>query len=166
MLIDKKLGKTNDLFANGVDIVWLQWYETNKRILHKETVSGKKISLRFLNENPAFETGDILFRDDSSTIVVDILPAQAIVIKPADMLQMASLCYEIGNKHLPLFYEAETLLVPYEATLHKYLLAAGYDISIEDRKLQKALSTTVSPHSNATGETLFSRIMKLTTEKK
>lgn len=156
----------HDLSQAGIDIAWLHWYETNKRILHKQTTSGKNISLRFLNENPAFESGDILFKDESTTIVIDIVPAETIAIRPSGMFEMASLCYEIGNKHLPLFYEEETLLVPYEKTLHKYLLAAGYAISVEERKLQNALRTTVSPHGNGSGETLFSKIIKLTTDKK
>jgi len=166
MLVTAKLDKINELSKSGIDILFLHWYETNKRILHKQTVSGKNISLRFLQENPAFETGDILYRDETTTIVVDILPAEAIVIKPSDMFEMASLCYEIGNKHLPLFYEDETLLVPYDATFYKYLTASGYLLAVENRKLQKPLRTTVSPHSSGNGETLFSKIMKLTTDKK
>ncbi|MBC7935220.1 MAG: urease accessory protein UreE [Rhizobacter sp.] len=166
MIISKKLGKLDNLSGDGIDIVWLYWYETNKRILHQQTVSGKNISLRFLNENPAFETGDILYQDETTTIVIDIFPAEAIVIKPSDMFEMASICYEIGNKHLPLFFEQDALLVPYEAAFYKYLLASGYKICIENRKLQHPLRTTVSPHSIGSGETLFSKIMKLTTDKK
>lgn len=165
MIINKKVIKSREAELKKPDIVWLQWYETNKRILHKQTSSGKNISLKFLNENPAFEAGDVLYEDDNSIIVVDILPAEAIVIKPANMFEMASLCYEIGNKHLPLFYEDETLMVPYESPLHKYLIAAGYKISVEEKKLQHPLRTTVTPHGNSS-ETLFSKIMKLTAEKK
>lgn len=166
MLINKKIRKIKDATNETLDIVWLHWYETSKRILHRQTVSGKNITLRFLNENPALEAGDVLYEDETTIIVVDILPAEAIVIKPAGLFEMASLCYEIGNKHLPLFYEEGTLLVPYEKPLHQYLLAAGYTVNIEERKLQKALRTTVSPHGSGSGETLFSKIMKLTTEKK
>lgn len=166
MIITKKIRKLSKEENLPSDIVWIHWYETNKRILHKQTVAGKNISLRFLNENPALQAGDVLYEDGKEMIVVDILAAEAIVIKPSNMFEMASLCYEIGNKHLPLFYEEEILLVPYEKPLHQYLLAAGYQITIEERKLQHALRTTVSPHGNNNGETLFSRIMKLTTDKK
>ena len=166
MLINKKLGNIKSAATNGMDTLWLHWYETNKRILHKQTAGGRNISLRFLNENPSLEPGDILFKDKTTTIVIDILPAEAILIRPSNMFDMASLCYEIGNKHLPLFYEEEILMVPYEAPLHKYLLAAGYPMVVEQKKLHKPLRTSVSPHSNGSGETLFSKIMKLTTDKK
>ena len=75
---------------------------------------------------------------------------------------MASVCYEIGNKHLPLFYEADQLLVPFEMPLYKLLSAQGYIIIKEKRKLLKPLKTTVSPHSGGTNDSLFSKIMKLT----
>lgn len=166
MIINKKLGNIQNASADNIDFLWLQWYETNKRILHKQTANGKNISLRFLNESPALEPGDILYKDETTTIVIDLLPTEAIVIKPSNMFEMASLCYEIGNKHLPLFYEEEVLMLPYEAPFHKYLVAAGYTITIENKKLQKPLRTTVSPHSTSGGGTLFSRIMKLTTDKK
>jgi urease accessory protein len=78
------------------------------------------------------------------------------------MFEMASICYEIGNKHLPLFFENDELLVPFEMPLYKLLTAQGYGVKQEQRKLLQPLKTTVSPHSNSS-ETLFSKIMKLTT---
>jgi urease accessory protein len=166
MIISKKIRKIDLRKQEAADILWLHWYETSKRILHKQTVKGKNITLRFLDQDPMLEEGDVLLEDDDTIIAVDILPAEAIVIKPAGMPEMASLCYEIGNKHLPLFYEADTLLVPYEAPFHKYLSASGYAFSIENRKLKNALRTTVSPHGSSSGNTLFNRIMNLTKEKK
>ena len=59
---------------------------------------------------------------------------------------MASVCYEIGNKHLPLFYEDDELLLPYEAPLFQLLLAAGYDVKQGKRKLLDPLRTSVTPH--------------------
>ena len=79
------------------------------------------------------------------------------------MFEMASVCYEIGNKHLPLFYEEESLLVPFDAPLMRLLQAQGYDISKEERKLLQPLKTTVAPHSDG-NNSLFSKIMKLTNQ--
>jgi urease accessory protein len=85
-----------------------------------------------------------------------------IAIKPNNMFEMASICYEIGNKHLPLFYENDELLVPFELPLFRLLEAQGYDVKQDKRKLLQPLKTTVSPHAHPGGETLFSKIMKLT----
>lgn len=163
MIIQHKIGNIGLLPINKEKIDWLEleWYETSKRVLRKKTKSGKDISLKFLAENPTLTEGDILYEDEQTTIVVTILPCDSIVVIPKNMLEMAAVCYEIGNKHLPLFYEKEELLVPFERPLYSLLLTQGYELRHEKRKLVKPLRTTVSPHQHAaTG--LFSKIMKLT----
>jgi urease accessory protein len=164
MLIKEKLGNIDSVPIGNRIIDWLsmEWYETNKRILRKTTQAGKEISLRFLQENAALTQGDVLYEDDQTLIVVDLLPCDCLVVKPLNMLEMASLCYEIGNKHLPLFIENDILLVPFEQPLYNLLHAQGYAIKQETRKLLRQLKTTVSPHGRG-NESLFNRIMKLTT---
>lgn len=164
MLIQNKIGNLSDMDTKGKIIDWLpiEWYEARKRIFRKTTRSGKELSIKFLNDNPALTEGDILFADDEGMIAVAILPCDCIVVHPTNMFQMASVCYEIGNKHLPLFYEAEALLIPADKPLLRLLLAQGYDVKEEKRKLLHPLKTTVAPHGDAGNQTLFSKIMKLT----
>ena len=162
MLIQRKLGNIATSSSNKItDWLALEWYEANKRIMGKRTEAGKDISLRFLNENPNLTQGDILYEDENSIIVVNIQPCNCIVVKPTNMFQMASVCYEIGNKHLPLFFEDDAVLVPFEQPLFKLLSAQGYLVVNEKRKLIQSLKTTVAPHGGGS-ETLFSKIMKLT----
>jgi len=163
LLIQNKTGRLTEFTINkkNVDWLYLEWHETRKRILRKQTKNGKDVSIKFLNENPDLTEGDILFEDDKTVIAVSVLPCDCIVIKPINMFEMASACYEIGNKHLPLFYEDDLLLVPFENPLYKLLLAQGYDAKKDNRKLLTPLKTTVSPHGT-NSETLFTKIMKLT----
>jgi len=164
MLIQQKAGNLSTIPLNGrpIDRLPLEWYETNKRILRKRTASGKEIALKFLGENPALAQDDVLYADDQFIIAIDILPCDSIVVKPRSMYEMASVCYEIGNKHLPLFYEAEALLVPYEDPLFRLLTAGGFTPTRESRKLLQPLKTTVAAHGH-NGSSLFSKIMQLTT---
>ena len=164
MLIQEKKGniKSFATIYKTVDSVSFEWYETNKRIQRKLTKSGKEIALKFLNENPLLTEGDILFEDEISVIVAEVLPCECLVIAPKNMFEMASVCYEIGNKHLPLFFENDELLVPFEQPLRTLLTAQGYIVKQEQRKLLQPLRTTVSPHGGQSN-TLFSKIMKLTT---
>jgi urease accessory protein len=74
---------------------------------------------------------------------------------------MASVCYEIGNKHLPLFYEKDELLVPFEMPLFRLLSAQGYIIKQDKRKLLQPLKTTVAAHAHG-NNSLFSKIMQFT----
>ncbi len=162
MLIQQKLGNLNTYNINNKHIDWLylHWYETNKRIQRKRTATGREIALQFLQENPALTQGDILFEDEDNIIAITILPCNSIVITPQNMFEMASICYEIGNKHLPLFYADDELLIPFEVPIFRLLTAQGFLVKQEDRQLLQPLTTTVTPHGS---ESLFSKIMKLTT---
>lgn len=165
MIIQQKTGNINSTGISSRTIDWfvLEWYETSKRILRKRTKAGKEVSLKFLDKNPALTEGDILYEDEQTIIAVTILLCEVIAIKPKNMFEMASVCYEIGNKHLPLFYENDEVLVPFELPLLRLLEAQGYDVKQDKRKLLQPLKTTISPHAHLSGETIFSKIMKLTT---
>src|SRR5436190_892499 len=160
MLIQEKIGHINSFQINNqiIDLLPLEWYETRKRILRKQSSSGTEVLLKFLNENPDLTEGDILYADESTIILVSILPCSCIVMQPKNMFEMASICYEIGNKHLPLFYEADQLLVPFEMPLFNLLLVQGYTVQQEERKLLKPLRTTVAPHSVGISDSVFSKI--------
>lgn len=165
MLVQTKTGNLLNYDTAGKTIDWLplEWYEARKRILRKQTEAGKDISLKFLNDNPEHTEGDILFADETIIIAISIIPCNCIVVLPKNMFEMASVCYEIGNKHLPLFYEQDQLLVPFEKPLYQLLLAQGYDVKQENKKLLHPLKTTVAAHADSKGETLFTKIMKLKT---
>lgn len=166
MIIKEKLGNLNtfDDKGRGIDRLPIEWFETSKRILHKTTIAGKEVVLKLLKDGQALRQDDVVFANESFLIVIEILTCDAIVIAPKSTYDMACICYEIGNKHLPLFYEDNHLLIPFDAPVYKMLDAAGYTIKREDRKLLHQLKTTVAPHLHSSaGEGLFSKILKLTT---
>ncbi len=157
MLLQQKLGNISSLSMDVsidnlvIDKLSLEWYETDKRILHTETEDGIHVTLKFLNKNPDFKGGDILWHDESKMIVVEIKPCECIVITPRDVVEASSVCYEIGNRHLPLFYEGNDLLTPYDPPLYRLLEALGYVLKIEERKLNSRFRTTVLPHVQVSG---------------
>lgn len=166
MIIKQKTGNLSsfEVADRSLDAISIEWYEANKRILHKRTKSGKEIVMKFMSEGQSLTEGDVLWHDETSVIAVEIQPCDAIIIRPISMYQMASVCYEMGNKHLPLFYDKDEILVPFEMPLFKLLSAAGYEPKREKRKLINPLKTTVSPHANAESkQSLFSKILQLTT---
>lgn len=164
MIIQKKTGHISafDTGTRWVDTLLLDWHETSKRILHKRTTGGRELSIRFLNERPQWTVGDIVFADEDSVIVVDIEPCDAIIVVPDSPYRLASLCYEIGNKHLPLFMDGAVILIPYDEPLFRLLTAGGYAPERAVRKLLYPLQSTVSPHAHEGGQGLLSRILKLT----
>ena len=167
MIIRETIGNLDSQGDPSRTIDWLplEWYETEKRIQRKQTLSGKEVILKFLKENPGLRQGDILSEEDSVIIAIDIIPAECIVIRPRNMYEMAAVCYEIGNKHLPLFYENGILMVPFENPLFRQLIALEYDVRKDKRKLVGALKSTTSPHRHSNNSGLFETIMQLTQSK-
>lgn len=162
MLIKEKLGSLKDMERGErrIEYVHLQWYETAKKIVHKKTDQGREVILKFFREGEGLQQDDVLYADNDLLICIDIIAVKAIVCKPASMWQMAWLCYEIGNKHLPLFYENEELAMPYEDPVFNMLVAAGFEPKIKERKLSGQMKTSVSPHGQSTS--LFSKILQFT----
>lgn len=154
---------TTPLGEKEIDVLALEWFETHKRIQRKRSRGGLELAFRFLQENPNLQEGDIVYLDEHRVVVVEIQPCGAIVITPASMLEMGSICYEIGNKHLPLFIQGAEVLVPYEAPLFRWLEAAGYAPVMAQRKLTNALRSNVTPHSHgdSAGGGLLSRILNI-----
>lgn len=166
MLVKEKSGNLQAFNVDNrmVDKLVIEWFEANKRIMHKVTEMGKQVTLKFMQENPDLKQGDILFVDEKSIVAVEIKPCGAIVIEPATILEAASICYEIGNKHLPLFHEGDELLIPYEAPLYRLLQAMGYTMKLEEKKLNNPIKTSVSPHAHQGESTsLLQKILQLTT---
>jgi urease accessory protein len=164
MLVQNKIGHIDSFQINdrSIDYWELEWYECQKRIIRKKTKSGLEISFKSLNENPVFTEGDIIFENETIIVVVSVIAIEAITIKANSMFEMASICYEIGNKHVPLFYQNEELIIPFEKPLFDQLAAQGYEVFKNERKLLFPLRTSVSSHAHQSGESLFTKIMKLT----
>ena len=166
MIIKETLGNiyVEDLKSLIVDHVELEWHETNKRIFNKKTNKGDEIIFRFLNNHKQLTEGDIIYIDEHRLIIINILPCKTIIIQPKNMIEMAGVCYEIGNKHLPLFIDGDKLQMPYDEPVFKLLKGSGYSIDTGIRKLTHPLKTSVMPHKgHLEGKSLFSRILKMTT---
>jgi urease accessory protein len=167
MLVKEKTGNLNTVTIDNQTIDWLnlEWYEANKRIMHKRSESGLEVVMKFMNEGQNLTQGDILYQDDKIVITINIQPCEVLIIKPKNMFEMASICYEIGNKHLPLFYQDEEVLVAFDAPLYRLIASSGYEVDKGERKLINPLRTSVAAHAHASSgssETLFSKIMRLT----
>ena len=167
MLIREIVGRERDIDLSGVEVdtLRLEWYELNKRIQRKVTSKGRDIALKFIAEGVMLSDGDILYHnpDEGFAIVVRVLETPAILLSPKSMLEMATLCYEIGNKHMPLFIDGDEILLPYEAPMFKWLVDAGYSPREVSRKLLNRLKSKSSDHHHAHEEphheSLFTKVI-------
>ena len=137
MLVTEIIGNINFFNINNrkIDYVILEWHETNKRILHKKTIAGLDVVMEFVKENPALSEGDIIYEDDFNVIAIELKDCDTIVLRPKSMLEMGRICNEIGESGQQVFYQSDEILIAFEDSLFRSLLAAGYDMSVENRKL-------------------------------
>ncbi len=147
------------------DVLNLEWYETTKRIMRKMTEANQEVVIKFLKEGTRLKEGDIVYEDDAKVVIVNILPCDAIQVTPRTIYEMGTVCYEIGNKHLPLFIQGDHVLIPYEKPLERLLVATGYEVTKTNCKLLNMLKANVEPHGHGrSGGSLFSKILELTTK--
>jgi urease accessory protein len=165
MIIEQIVGNLKSLQTGQrlIDQLPIEWYESTKRIQRRKTKGGQEIAIRFLKEGQRLNQDDVLYMDDQTAIVVDIQPCDAIQVIPKTMLEMGTVCYEIGNKHLPLFIQDDLVLMPYEDPTFKWLNAKGFDAQKVHTKLLNLLNSTVQPHAHplGIGGSIFSKVMGL-----
>ena len=110
MLCEQILGKLPDFDLSGktVEYVDIEWHEAFKKIHKKTTDHGTEIGIRLDDSVLArgLYQGDVLYADDSTVIAVNTPPCEIIRISlaPGHEKQAAKVCYEIGNRHAPLFW--------------------------------------------------------------
>jgi urease accessory protein len=91
------------------------------------------------------QDGDILYEDEEKIVAVTIKPCEVIRVMAIDFLQIAFISSEIGNKHLPLFVEANELLMPYERSMYEWLTKQGFDPQLCERQLLRQFNANVDP---------------------
>lgn len=168
MIINETLGNILDKadIEKSIDYLDLEWYESTKRIQRKKTRQGEDIAIKFLREGQRLREGDILFENEEKLIVVNILETEAIVISPASMLEMGTVCYEIGNKHIPLFIQEDKVLLPFETPMYRWLEVSGYKPEKQFIKLLNLLKSNVEPHGHGSlGSSIFTKILKMAAPK-
>ena len=112
------------------DLVELEWFDTEKRILRVHTVGGQEIGFRNLSGAP-LQDGDILFEDEQQRIAVNILPCLCLIFHPRDKMEMARVCFEIGNRHLPIHInEKAEVILAYEWPVHQLLKNGYYEVTV------------------------------------
>lgn len=162
MIVNEIIGNVADTPVSGLeqDTLELEWFETTKRIQRKRTAGGREIAIKFLREGQRLRQGDILQREGNTIVTVEIKPCEAIVITPQTLPEMGTVCYEIGNKHMPLFIQDDKVMMPFEMPMFRWLEGSGYRPEKQVVRLLHLLKSNVEPHGHG-GSSLFSKILNL-----
>lgn len=167
MLIKSRLGNLATFHDEGraIDRLQLEWNETERPRLLKRTGSGREVALDFTAEAQPLKQDDVLYADDRCLVVVEVIPCEVIVLQLSSVHQVATASYQIGSRRLPLFYEENTLLVPYDTAAYRLLQEAGFEPQLQKRKLLHRLRTTAPDPSQQSlhRDNFFSRIFRMST---
>lgn len=129
MLCEKILGRTDQMDLSGyqLDYVNNEWYEAFKKIHKKVTDKGEEVGIRLDDSvlTRGLYEGDILYLDKERALVVHTPKCMVIRVKVDENHphMAAKVCYEIGNRHAPLFYgeEENTFITPYNEPMYLML---------------------------------------------
>lgn len=142
-MIFRMLGNMKELkVPQDIETVTLEWFELDRRMLRKTTDRGREIGI-VLEAPLRLRQGDVL-QGSSDIIAVEVACALALVIEPADMKQMAQICYELGNRHAVVFLEGEQVLVPFDPTIAELFKK----LNILHKTEQRRLDNVLRPESN------------------
>jgi urease accessory protein len=157
MICEKILGTLDQLDVAGkkVEYVDIEWHEAFKKIHKKTTNAGREIGIRL--DDPVLTEGlyegKVIYLDDSLVIAVHTPPCEVIrvTVDPDHRFMAAKVCYEIGNRHAPLFYGEEeyTFITPYNEPMLRMLSGLhGVKAEKEVRKLafDRRISASVHNH--------------------
>lgn len=139
-----KLGKTE----KAVEYVTIDWFERDKKILRKTTSSGEDIGIK---TESALNEGDVIYEDENRVIAVEIAPCSLISVHVHSMQEMGRLCFELGNRHLPLSIGENTVKCPFDEPTFSYLLKLGFEAEKVFEKFDGYIECKAHAHTNSHG---------------
>lgn len=161
MILTHILGNLSDPdFLKGqekeIDELPLEYTDAQKHILRAATKQGRDIAIRLSPEAQlaGLHDGDVLMEDGQTLVVIRILPVLALIAKPRSLMEAARFCYEIGDRHAPLYAlpeEPPAFAVVYDNSLEILFEKLGIsyekkEISLDDHCRLKLVSGTHHHH--------------------
>lgn len=117
MPIEQILGNLKDIVLDNfeIDYVDLEWFDAYKKIARWQTRNGNEITMRLKYPPKAgLCQGDILSKQEDKNspkilgqnkiIAINILPTPTLCLRAKNPVEIAKICYEIGNRHAALFF--------------------------------------------------------------
>ena len=138
LVVMQALDKEQNLDGRTIDFLEIEWYEASKSRMKRKTQGGVEVLIEKSHRN-ALEDGDLLYLSKERAILLKIKSCDCMVLRPRSLQEVGTICFEIGNKHVPIFMTDENeVCVAYDALLYQLLLSGGFEAEIEERVLHPA----------------------------
>ena len=124
MVLEKIIGSLSEnKSSKQVITLPYEWDEVNKKIHKKIASSGEEIGLRL--SEPLYD-GAIVFEDETRIIALSLVPCEITRIHADTINEMGMVCFELGNRHLPLSFGNGWVDIPYDHPTFDYLHKKGF----------------------------------------
>ncbi|MCD8785316.1 urease accessory protein UreE [Staphylococcus gallinarum] len=141
MIVEEIVGNIANLSdsekGKHIEKVYLENSDLVKRIQRVTTDHGNELGIR-LKQPIDLQYGDILYKDDTNMIIVDVNSEDLLVIKPRNFQEMGNIAHQLGNRHLPAQFTETEMLVQYDYLVESLLQDLGIPYTHEDRKVNQA----------------------------
>ncbi|GGI99486.1 urease accessory protein UreE [Alicyclobacillus cellulosilyticus] len=138
MILEARVGhvSTHPLDGRTVERIRLSSHDLAKRLLRVTTDAGREVGIR-LPEGTELRDGDILWMDDRVAIVIDVLPEELLVVGPRSLREMGEVAHQLGNRHIPVQFADDLLLVQYDYLVERLLQELEVPYRRETRKVAR-----------------------------
>ena len=144
MVFDKIIGRlTGNSATKQIVTLPFEWDEANKKIHKKTASSGEEIGLRM--SEPLYD-GAIIFEDSERIIALSLTPCEVTRLYATTPREMGMACFELGNRHLPLYFGDGWVSFPYDRPTFEYLQKKGFRCEMVVEKFVPEV--TVRGHSH------------------
>jgi urease accessory protein len=138
-----------DTFAIGgrtIERVGVHSDDLAKRVLRLATSAGE-IGLRF-DGAERLRDGDVIFADDRLVVAVLVAPDDVLVMQPASIGAAIALAHALGNRHLPIHTDGDTIVVRYDPLLEALAAEHGVSVRREARVIAQPFRHAHAPHAH------------------
>jgi urease accessory protein len=138
VILEARVGhvSTHSLDGRTVERIRLSSDDLAKRLLRVTTEAGREVGIR-LPEGTELTDGDILWMDEQVAIVIDILPEELLVVAPRSLREMGEVAHQLGNRHIPVQFTDDLLLVQYDYLVERLLQELEVPYRRETRKVTR-----------------------------
>ncbi|GAA0136252.1 urease accessory protein UreE [Paenibacillus sp. YSY-4.3] len=141
MIIEQIVTSLDDISPENriqrhLERVYLHSDDLLKRIQRVVTDHGRELGISLV-QSTSLNHGDVLYMDDNSLIVVEVVPEEVLAIRPRNMQEMGDIAHKLGNRHLPAQFEEERMLVQYDYLVEDLLKQSDVPYTCEKLKVKQ-----------------------------
>lgn len=163
MLVTSIYAPYNESLLEGkeLDFFEIEWYESDKRILRKKTGRGIDIAIKRGVPIQPLLNNDILICEEKTAVLIAVKPCECIVVLPRNVMEVGTVCYDIGNKHIPVSLAESEIVIPFDKPTYCLLEKNGFEIRTEVRIFSNQLRHNIPQHGHQS-DSLIDKLIKLT----